>query len=393
MEKLITEFLGSFFSPDNIATWYTPASLLFIVIAAFVVYWLCHRVIAVVVKIVTLKTETEWDDDLLNDRVLRATSQLAPALLVAYLLPQAFSNDSTWQVWLDKGTDLYIVWAFIHLINTFLQSLFDAFDRRGRHRVQTMRGVLQMFKLFFIIIGIIIGASILFGKNPITIITALGASAAILMLVFQDTILGVVAGIQLTVNDMLKKGDWISVPKCDANGEVIDISLTAVKVRNWDNTVTTVPPYTLIKDSFRNYNPMQTSGGRRVSRSINIDVNTIRFLTSDEVATLSSQGLLKGVEIDGNQPAINLYLLTAHLESYLSTHPMVNKEMTMMVRQLQPTPEGLPLELYFFVNDTAWVTYEHTQARIFEYVYAGLHAFGLSAFQSPAGTDIKQMNR
>lgn len=373
---------------DNLLT---PVLLLAIALSAVIIYWFCLRVMSVIVRIVTQRTSTEWDDDLLNDKVLRAFSQLAPALFVSYMLPDAFDKDTSCQIWLSRATDFYILWAFIHLINTSLQSLFDALDKRGRYKIHTMRGVLQMLKLFFILIGVIIGISILFGKAPMAILTALGASAAVLMLVFQDAILGLVAGIQLTVNNMLKKGDWIVVPKANANGEVEEISLTTVKVRNWDNSVTTIPPYTLIKDSFDNYQPMREAGARRVSRSIYININSVRFLRESEINTLIDQKFVDPQDIPGNPSnVVNLTMLSMYLERYLKNLPQVREDQLLMVRQLQPTPQGIPLELYFFTNQTEWKAFEHVQARIFDYVYASIHAFGLEIYQAPASTDFKQ---
>lgn len=386
IEKLLHALL-----PDGLVTqFYVPFTVIVIALLSLAALWFCNRVISVVVKIITRNTSTEWDDDLLNDRVLRAASQLAPALLVSHLLPDAFDADSSTRIMLNKATDFYILWAFIHLINTFLQTLFDALDKRGHYRIHTMRGVLQMLKLFFIIIGVIIGISILFGKSPITILTALGASAAVLMLVFQDTILGLVAGIQLTVNDMLKKGDWIVVPKSNANGEVEEVSLTTVKVRNWDNSVTTIPPYTLIKDSFNNYDPMREAGARRICRSVYIDINSVRFLSTAETDNLIQSGLILPDEITDSSTPVNLSLLSTHLERYIASHPDVRTDQIYMVRQLQPTPQGIPLELYFFTSVIQWKDYEHVQSNIFDYVYACVRAFGLSIYQAPAGNDFKQ---
>lgn len=389
MEQWIYDTLESLFSTEMAQNLYTPAMLLVIFTLAFILFWFCHRVISMVVRVMTRKTDTDWDDDLLNDRVLSAVSHLAPALLVAYMLPDAFDNDSTTSKWLSKATDFYILWAFIHLINSFLQSLFDALDKRDRFRIHTMRGVLQMLKLFFIIIGVIIGISILFGQSPIAILTALGASAAVLMLVFQDTILGLVAGIQLTVNDMLKKGDWIVVPKANANGVVEEVSLTTVKVRNWDNSVTTIPPYTLIKDSFHNYDPMRQAGARRVSRYIYIDVNSIRFLDKDEINQLIESHLITTEDLNQSSPTANIQLLSTHLERYIQNHPDVRTDQLFMVRQLQPTPQGIPLELYFYTSVTEWKEYEHIQARVFDYIYASVQAFFLKIYQAPAGSDFQ----
>lgn len=393
MEQIINQFLNSFLPESTVRSLLSPCTFLAIAIMAWFVYVLCRRLLMPLVVAITRRTSTDWDDDLLNKKVLRAFSQLAPALLVAALLPDTFTNGSSSQNWIIKGTELYILWAVIHLINTFLQSLFDALDRRNSGKINTLRGVLQMVKLFFIIIGVIVGISILIGKSPIAIIAALGASAAVLMLIFQDTILGLVAGVQLTVNEMLKKGDWIVVPKANANGEVIEISLTTVKIQNWDMSVTTIPPYTLIKESFQNYNPMQEGGGRRVCRSIYVDFSTVRFLSPKELNELDDKGFLKGLHIDSERPQVNLEILSRHLEQYLSENVHVNNDMLIMVRQLQPTPQGLPLELYFFTNDTRWKNYEHIQASIFDYVYATIREFNLSIYQAPAGNDFKQISK
>lgn len=391
MEEIVGRILYSIFPQSFAHKALTPATLIAIAILACLVYIACRRIVMPLILKITRHTSTDWDDDLLNDRVLKAISQLAPALLVAAMLPASFSAEGHLHNWLTKATDIYILYAIIHLINTFLQSLFDALDKRNPGKVHTLRGVLQMLKLFCIIIGVISAISILIGRSPVTIIATFGASAAILMLVFQDTILGVVAGIQLTVNEMLKKGDWIVVPGTDANGEVIEISLTTVKVRNWDNTVTTVPPYSLIKNSFQNYQPMQASGGRRVSRSINIDINTIRFLTPHEIEKLRADGLITEHCTHNPIKTVNLELFSRYIEQYLTQNPNVNQSMLIMVRQLQPTPQGLPLELYFFTDDTRWINYEHIQASVFDYVYATIHQFHLSIYQAPAGTDIKQL--
>lgn len=393
MNEILHNILSSIFHESSSTKWEFPCVLITILVLAFIVYWFSLRVITVFVKFLTKRTATEWDDDLLNDSVLKAISQLAPALLVSSLLSDSFDQWSKLQSIIVKATDFYILWAFIHLINTFIQSLFDAFDKRGRYKIHTMKGVIQMLKLFFIIVGVIIGISILFGKSPLAIITALGASAAVLMLIFQDSILGLVAGVQLTVNDMLKKGDWINVPNSEANGIVEDISLTTVKVRNWDNSITTVPPYSLIKDSFVNYNPMVESGARRVSRYIYIDINTVRFLTDDEMDRLAKRGLIGKKEVkDLIKSSVNLSLFSRHIELYLENSKDVSTENIYMVRQLQPTPQGIPLELYFFINITEWKKYEHIQARIFNYVYASASEFGLSLYQAPAGKDLKQLN-
>ncbi len=389
MYEIIHDFLSSFLSENMVQKAFAPVTLVTIAVLAYLAYLFCHSIVAMVVRIITNRTVSTWDDDLLNDRFLKAFSQLAPALLVAYLLPEAFREEGKVYVWLTKLTDFYIVWAFVNLANRFLQNLYDAFDKRKKYKIHTLRGVFQIFKLLFVCVGVIIGISILFNKSPLAILTAFGASAAVLMLVFKDTILGLVAGVQLTANDMLKKGDWIVVSKSGANGEVIDVSLTTVKIRNWDNSVTTVPPYTLISESFQNFKPMQQSGGRRVMRSIYIDLNSIKFCTLSQLSGLKEKGFIVDEDIEDARHTVNIELLRKYLERYLKTNPNVETKMTHMVRQLQPTPQGLPLELYFFTNNTEWVTYEHIQSAIFNHVYAVVSEFGLAMYQAPSGNDFK----
>lgn len=389
MYEIIHDFLSSFLSENMVQKAFAPVTLVTIAVLAYLAYIFCHSVVAMIVRIITNRTVSTWDNDLFNDRFLKAFSQLAPALLVAYLLPEAFRGEGKVYVWLTKLTDFYIVWAFVNLANRFLQNLYDAFDKRKKYKIHTLRGVFQIFKLLFVCVGVIIGISILFNKSPLAILTAFGASAAVLMLVFKDTILGLVAGVQLTANDMLKKGDWIVVSKSGANGEVIDVSLTTVKVRNWDNSVTTVPPYTLISESFQNFKPMQQSGGRRVMRSVYIDLNSIKFCSQSQLSELKEKGFIVDEDIEDARHTVNIELLRNYLERYLETNPNVETTMTHMVRQLQPTPQGLPLELYFFTNNTEWVTYEHIQSAIFNHVYAVISEFGLRMYQAPSGNDFR----
>lgn len=364
--------------------------LLCIAVVAVAAYYLTKAVLMLFERVI-LRSPTEWDDDLLNVRFTRAVSQLSPALVVSWMLPHLFGDVDRSVGWIDVVTSLYILWAIVYIIVIFLDNLYAAMARREQLRPYAVKGIFQMFKLIVIGVGVIIALSLLIGKTPIAILTALGASAAVLSLVFKDTILGLVASIQLTANKMLERGDWITMPGRDLNGEVIDVSLTTVKVRNWDNSVTTVPPYSLITESFRNYRPMQLSGGRRVDRAIFIDVNTVRFLDKAEIASLEADGLLVRSSDTDDRREVNLGLLRGYLEHFLSIHPDVNPEMTYMVRQLTPTQSGLPLQLYFFTRTTVWVEHEHVAADIFDHVYATIGRFGLSVFQTPAGTDLSRI--
>ena len=247
-----------------------------------------------------------------------------------------------------------------------------------------------MLKLVVVCIGSIVIISELIGKNPISILAGLGAGAAVLMLIFQDVIKGLVAGVQLTANDMLRPGDWITMPKYGADGDVIEVTLTTVKVCNWDKTITTVPPYALVNDSFQNWRGMFDIGGRRVKRSINIDMHTIRFCTAEELTYFKQQPWMEGFEETGKEE-VNLYIFRHYVMYYLTHHPKVNQDMIMTVRQLQPTAQGMPIELYFFSANTAWLRYEHLQAEVFDHVLAMLHLFDLKVFQSPTGLDLQSI--
>lgn len=362
-----------------------------IFLTALAAYYICKWLLYLV-GIAIDKSPTKWDDDLIDHRFMRAVSQLAPALIVNWLLPAFFRvNESDSVHWIKVLTSFYILWAVVRIAVIFIENFYKAMSHRKRTQPYAVKGIFQMLKLLMIGIGIIIGISILIGKEPIAILTALGASAAILMLVFKDTILGLVASVQLTANKMLHKGDWIVAEKHGANGEVEDVSLTTVKIRNWDNSISTIPPYALISDSFRNYQPMRRSGGRRVERSIYIDAESIRFCTEAELLELDRRGWLENIPVDRAARQVNLTLLRRYLEKYIARHKDVNPDMLHMVRQMQPTPSGLPLQLYFFTHRTGWKDFEHVQADIFDHVYAVIQEFGLRIFQTPSGSDISSL--
>lgn len=361
-----------------------------IALAAVIGYFLTKWTLELFEKLIS-RTKTKWDDDLLNPLMLRAISQLTPAIVVNWLLPGLFGTSVSAIKWLTALSSLYILWAAVRIVTIFFDNLYNAFLHRRRFRAYAVKGIFDTFKLISICIGVIIGLSIVIGKSPVVIITALGASAAVLLLIFQDSILGLVASVQFTANKIMTRGDWIEDKSHDINGEVLEVSLTAVKVRNWDNSVSTVHPYALMKGSFRNYQPMRKSGGRRVDRSIFIDLNTVRFLTADELISLRDESFITDEEMNTRQ--VNLKLLRSYLERYLVNHDNVRHDMTTMVRQLEPTTSGLPLQLYFFVDNVAWEAYEALASDIFDHVYAVVSLFGLHMFQTPAGTDLSRVSR
>ncbi len=362
-----------------------------ILLIAYVLDMICRKVVMPGVRKVTAKTQITWDDYLLNDDVLNNVCHLIPPVVVYVLIPFAFPHEPALLEFVLKICWIYITVVGMKLVCAFLTSLYTISSEHEKLKNHSMKGFYQMIKLIVICIGSIIIISTLIDKDPIAILTGLGAGTAILMLVFQDTIKGLVAGVQLTANDMLRPGDWITMPKYGADGDVIEVTLTTVKVRNWDKTITTVPPYALVNDSFQNWRGMFDMGGRRVKRSINIDMNTVRFCTEEELAEFKKQPWMEGFEETGKEE-VNLYIFRHYVMYYLKHHPKVHQELIMTVRQLQPTAQGIPIELYFFSANTAWLRYEHLQAEVFDHVLAMLHKFDLKVFQSPTGLDLQKLN-
>ena len=383
MEEQLLKDLGIGTGDNELLQWAA------IIIGAFLLFYICEflskKVVIPIVRRFTNSTTSKWDDILLNNDTLKNLCRLVPGIIASFILPFVLKADSTVLAFCMKLCKAYIAIIGVGLLCTIFTSLYQITHESEKTKDHTLQGVFQMLKIVVISIGAIVVVSIFFDKDPSNLLAGLGASAAILMLVFKDSILGLVAGIQLSANDMLRPGDWIAMPKYGADGFVIDVTLTTVKVQNWDNTITTIPPYALVSDSFQNWRGMFSSGGRRVKRSINIDTNSITFCEGELRKNLIKKGLIKA---DEEQKQVNLTLFREWLEEWLRNHPAIHKEMTVMVRQLQPTAHGLPLELYFFSSNTTWVAYEHLQAEIFEYIYAILPEYGLKAFQSPAGTDL-----
>ena len=360
-----------------------------ILLTVYLANVICRKAVIPVIKKLVARTKATWDDILFSGTLLRDLARLVSPLLIAGLMPLFFDGENATLEFLLKVNAIYAIALIAKLLCTFLSALYELSYRRDSLKTHPLKGVYQMLKIVVICIALIIVVSILIDKNPSYILTALGASAAVLMLVFKDTILGLVAGIQLSANDMLRPGDWITMAKYGADGDVIEVTLTTVKVQNWDKTITTIPPYALVSDSFQNWRGMKETGGRRIKRSVYIDMRSITFCTDEQMAEYEHKGWLDGVQrADGF--VVNLHVFRNYLEHYLRTHPRVHPDMLILVRQLQPTAQGLPLELYFFSNGTDWIPYEKLQAEVFEHVFAVLPSFGLRVFQSPMGTDFSK---
>lgn len=344
---------------------------------------LCRRILMPLIMKLTSHTSNKWDDVLLSRTVLMSASRIAPAIVIWILLPMIFTEFPLVHTILTRATAIYITVMSVKLCIVLIDSLklLSTDTRSATH--QYFHSFCGVLKIIIIFIAAIVVIAIIVNKNPSTLFAGLGATSAIMMLVFKDTISGLVAGIRLTSNDMLRKGDWITVPKSGIDGNVEDITLTTVKVRNFDNTIITVTPQTLVDDSFQNWIGMQKSPGRRVKRRVYYDFRSIRPVDEATRALLIEKKYVKESEVKPGD--VNLTLFRRYVERYLAACEEVNEKMTLMVRQLEPTNTGLPVEFYFFVHDKEWVNYEHNLATIMEHIYAITPYFGLAIYQQQIG--------
>lgn len=358
------------------------------------------RILKPVVSRIVERTHVSWDDYLFNERVLNTTCHLIPPLLLFVLIPVIFyplpdlpipAYEDSLRAFFYAMTKIYIVAVIIRWCFVVLSSIRLITDEMLDHRNGYVLGVIQLLKIIVGFVGFIVIVSILINKSPVALFAGLGAAATILMLVFKDSILGLVAGVQLSANDMLRKGDWITVPQSGANGYVEEISLSTVKVRNFDNTITTIPPYSLISQSFQNWRGMQTSGGRRARPTLLIDLSSVHFCSDEECRRITATGLYSMEECP-KEERVNLIAFCRAMERFLALQDgLVNTEMKLMVRQLPVTPQGLPVEFYFFLKDKEWVTYEHNMGTLMARIIAQIPVFGLRLYQAPSGTDLTGM--
>lgn len=347
--------------------------------AACVIYLLCHRFIVPLMVRIAEKTVVEWDDILLNEATLRAASHIIPGLFVWMFLPDVFAVYRSVPEILSRATAFYVVLMSMRLGIAFIDS-FKGFEGERRTALQqyfhTFCGVLKIGVIF---ISVIVMLAVAIGRSPLTLLAGLGATSAILMLVFKDTITGLVAGVRLTSNDMLHKGDWITVPKTEVNGIVEDITLTTVKVRNFDNTILTVSPLTLVDGSFQNWMSMRNGGGRRVKRMVYFDFRSVRLADDQMKQRLAHKYGMRETEMKGE--VVNMTLFRRYVERWIVGRDDVNSDMMFFVRQLEATSTGLPMEFYFFLKQKDWKPYEHHLAEIMEYIYAIVDDFGLKIYQ------------
>lgn len=384
-----------------------------IVLISAVIHLVLHRVVLAALQRRGQQSQRVWQQAITQYKLFQRVALLLQGVIISIQATLWLQSGSQTQAVIVTAAQVWILAFTLLSLFSLLDTLLALLRQSPISNQLPLRGIFQGLKLVAaILIGIMI-VSLLMGKSPLLLLSGLGAMTAVLMLVFKDPILGLVAGIQLSANDMLKIGDWLEMPKYGADGAVTDIGLTTVKVRNWDNTVTTIPTYALISDSFKNWRSMSESGGRRIKRSLNIDTGSVHFLSEEEQRRLQRNPLLhsylnvKTQELSQHNQEIavdlasplngrrltNLGTLRAYLEAYLRAHPRIHQNMTLMVRQLAPTPEGLPLEIYAFTNTTVWAEYESIQADIFDHILAVIDEFGLRVHQTPTGNDMRGMLR
>ncbi|BEO55170.1 MULTISPECIES: mechanosensitive ion channel family protein [Serratia] len=384
-----------------------------IVLISVVIHLVLHRVVLAALQRRGQQSQRVWQQAITQYKLFQRVALLLQGVIISIQATLWLQSGSQTQAVIVTAAQVWILAFTLLSLFSLLDTLLALLRQSPIANQLPLRGIFQGLKLVAaILIGIMI-VSLLMGKSPLLLLSGLGAMTAVLMLVFKDPILGLVAGIQLSANDMLKIGDWLEMPKYGADGAVTDIGLTTVKVRNWDNTVTTIPTYALISDSFKNWRSMSESGGRRIKRSLNIDTGSVHFLSEEEQRRLQRNPLLhsylnvKTQELSQHNQEIavdlasplngrrltNLGTLRAYLEAYLRAHPRIHQNMTLMVRQLAPTPEGLPLEIYAFTNTTVWAEYESIQADIFDHILAVIDEFGLRVHQTPTGNDLRGMLR
>lgn len=342
-------------------------------------YIIAKKLLIPVINRLTARTKAKWDDVLFNRDVLLKVCAIVPAVVIYKLLPLVFYEAPFVQEMLNRLTSIYITVASVQLGIAVINSFRNLETTQSSSRQQYLQSFCGVLKIVAIFIGVIVVVALVIGKSPMKLFAGLGATSAVLMLVFKDTIEGLVAGIRLTSNDMIRRGDWITVPSTPVDGEVMEMTLTTVKVQNFDNTIVTVSPKTLVDGSFQNWKGMQESGGRRVKRLVYFDFLSIKPATQELKDTCQEKGFLTGQELKGDLTNLGLY--RKYMENWLRKSPEVNTELTCMVRQLEATNTGLPIEFYFFLSNKEWIVYEHNMAEIMEWAYTMAPVFGLHIYE------------
>ena len=344
--------------------------------------YLCQAIFVGGMKHYTKRAPHQWNTLLMKRRVVHHLIHILPGVLVYFLLPLAFVRGKEILDFSQKICAVYIIAAILFTINGLLLVMLDVYNARDKQKNRPMKGFVQVLQVLLFFIGGIVIIAVLVNKSTMTLFAGLGASAAVLMLVFKDSILGFVAGVQLSANDMLRIGDWIQLPNGVANGTVEEITLNTVKIRNWDETISTVPPYTLVNNSFQNWRGMQESGGRRVNKNIYLDMTTLKFCTPEDLdAIRKNVPLMADYQPAEGEVPTNSQLYRIYIERYLRSLPVVNQDMDLIISQKEPTTYGVPIQVYFFSRNKVWREYERIQSDIFDHLLAIVGKFDLKLYQ------------
>ncbi len=382
-----------------------------ILIVSLLADFITKKILLTVIKKLAKKTHTVWDDILVDKKVFHKLSHIVPIIIVYYSINIAFPDSQIAVDFIKKAATIYLVIVLVMVLNAFLNGLNEIYNVTiGDKKGTSIKSYIQVVKIIAYIIAAISALSILLNKEVGYFITGLGAMTAVLLLIFKDSILGLVGGIQLTTNDMVRIGDWISMPARNADGIVLEVSLNTVKVQNWDNTISTIPTYALVTETFNNWRGMEESEGRRIKRAINLDMNSVKFCSPELLDKLSKFQILqdyipqKSVEIEKHNKKIkadtslpingvrftNIGIFRKYLEGYLKQNEKINSEMTLVVRQLAPGDTGIPMEIYGFSKIKSFVEFEEVQSDIFDHILAVVPEFELKVFQNPTGEDFRK---
>ncbi|MFP4447567.1 MAG: mechanosensitive ion channel family protein [Bacteroidales bacterium] len=392
------------------------SSIIFIILLAYIAHLIIRKILIVSIHRIVKKSKTKWDDYLVKRKVIHRLAHLAPALIIYYASKLTLTDSPELLSVINTGIYIYLTLTIMITLDAFLSALHDIYLTLPISKERTIKGYIQVAKILIHSGGSILILSQLLGKNPTAIFASLGALAAVLILVFRDTILGFVSSIQLSANNMVKPGDWISMPSRNADGPVIEITINTVKVRNWDKTISTIPTWALINESFQNWRGMEESKGRRIARSIYIDIKSIQFATDEMLNRFKKFKLIrdyineKQKEIEefnkklgitdedtvSRRRLTNVGIFRKYIEEYLARHPKLHPNeppYITLVRHLQPTEKGLPIQIYVFSKEYSWGNYEKVQADIFDHVFAVIPEFELRVFQNPTGDDFRSLKQ
>ena len=363
------------------------------------IYFLCRGILYLISRKGSKLSRSQWQEYLTKRNLGRKCLLAIPGIVLYFLLYSVFERGSAILIWFHKVDIIYLICVFLIIANSILLTFLDLYSHTDKNKTHPLKGLIQGLQVILYFVAGIIIIAILLDKSPTALLTGLGASAAVLMLVFKDSILGFVSGVQLSQNNMVRIGDWIQMPDGSANGTVMEITLNTVKVRNWDNTISTIPPYTLISSTFKNWRGMAESDGRRVDKRIFLDLCSLEFCSEDTIAdirknvplmagymvehTLQSSSPQKNSNVQAGSMPTNSQLYRIYIERYLRQHPIVAQNLDLIIAQREPTQFGVPIEVYFFLSDKVWSEYESIQSDIFDHLLAMAPAFGLRLYQLP----------